>query len=112
MSRSFKKVAGYVDRNPFMKRYSNKSLRKASRSSLQAYLDFNQYDDKVSSFSCFKRCSVSSYDICDYRSLYFEKYRLLANFEGVYTWLTSYHQLMSGGVDKNSLRRYYGCLGK
>lgn len=112
MSRSFKKVAGYVDRNPFMKRYSNKSLRKASRNSLQAHLDFNQYDDKVSSFSCFKRCSVSSYDICDYRSLYFDKYELLADYGGVLTWLMSYRELMSGSVDKNALRWYYRYLGK
>ena len=77
MSRSFKKVPGYVDRNPFMKKYSNKLLRKASKDRLQMLSNPDEYDDKSSLFSYFKKASVNPYDICDWRSLYFSNSHLI-----------------------------------
>lgn len=77
MSRSFKKVPGYVDRNPFMKKYSNKLLRKASKNRLQMLSNPDEYDDKSSLFSYFKKSSVNPYDICDWRSLYFSNSHLI-----------------------------------
>lgn len=120
MSRSFKKVAGYVDRNPFMKRYSNKSLRKASRNSLQSLSDPDQYDDMVSSFSCFKRCSVNPYDICDWRFLYFSEQELMSscvyqsspNFDYISLFTTNVEESYKDYVDKKSIKVYYKALTK
>lgn len=126
MSRSFKKVAGYVDRNPFMKKYSNKSLRRASRASLQAISNPNEYDGLISSFSYFKRCSVDQYRICDYRSLYYTERQLLASciyrasrtFSYISLFTTSNDDICASRDDmtissnKKILRAYYKALTK
>lgn len=120
MSRSFKKVAGYVDRNPFMKRYSNKSLRRASRASLQAISNPNKYDGLVSSFSYFKRCSVNQYDICDYKSLYFTTTELKVHctyfttvlFQDISPFTTSTQKTLSRFGDPGTLKRYYRLVTK
>lgn len=120
MSRSFKKVPGYVDRNPFMKRYSNKSLRRASRASLQAISDPNAYDHKVSSFSSFKRCSVNPYDICDWRFMCFSEkelmtycvQRTLPDFEFVSYFTTKVKEYRKNLVSKEAVREYHKYLSK
>lgn len=120
MSRSFKKVPGYVDRNPFMKRYSNKSLRRISKAGLQALSDPEQYDDKVSMFSSYKRCSVNPYDICDWRSLYFSKKELMAscvyrssyNFSYISLFAVSTDEASSVFTESEHARMYYKATTK
>lgn len=120
MSRSFKKVAGYVDRNPFMKRYSNKSLRRASRASLQALSNPNEYDGMVSSFSYFKRCSVNQYDICDYKSLYYTTtelkvycaYFTVALFQDISPFTVSTQKTLSYFDNPDALKRYHRLITK
>lgn len=56
MSRSFKKVFGYKDRCPIMKRYANKRVRQNK--------EFSVGGRAYKKLSC-------SYDICDYKFLYF-----------------------------------------
>ena len=115
MSRSFKKVAGYVDRNPFMKKYSNKSLRRASRASLQTISNPNEYDGLVSSFSYFKRCSVDQYDICDYKSLYYTTTELkvrCALFQGISPFTVSIQKALSCFGNPDTLKRYYRLVTK
>ncbi len=63
MSRSRKKVAGFVDRNPEMKRKYNRSVRrKLNQNHNYEIADGNDY-----------RKLNCSYDICDWKSLYFSK---------------------------------------
>ncbi len=60
MSRSFKKTPGFCDRNPFNKRQANKRVRK---------------DWTIDSGGAYRRC-FESWDICDFRFLYFSKANL------------------------------------
>ncbi len=55
MSRSYKKTPGFCDRNPFNKRQANKRVRK---------------DWSIGSGGAYRRC-FDSWDICDYRFLFF-----------------------------------------
>ena len=120
MSRSFKKVPGYVDRNPYMKRYSNRLLRKASKNRLQVLSNPDEYDDTTSSFSSFKKCSVNPYDICDWRSLYFSNNDLIfisSIRSGVYTGYvpfstTSPKQFSKRTMNKKALRYYLKAIIK
>lgn len=56
MSRSWKKVYGHVDRNPFMKNQANRRIRQLS------------IDVAVSDGSDYKKF-FCSYDICDFKSI-------------------------------------------
>ena len=58
MARSMKKVGGWKDRHPYMKNYANRRLRRKS-------VDFNLSDGKM-----YKKLTCS-YDICDWKSLYY-----------------------------------------
>ena len=55
MSRSFKKTPGFCDRNPFNKRQANKRVRK---------------DWRIPSGGAYRRV-FCSWDICDYRFLFY-----------------------------------------
>jgi hypothetical protein len=57
MSRSYKKVFGYVDRNPWSKKQANKKVRRT---------------ENISSGGSYKKVH-ESYDICDYTFIYFNK---------------------------------------
>ena len=57
MSRSFKKTPGFCDRNPFNKRQANKRVRK---------------DWMIASGGAYRKC-FESWDICDYKFLYFTR---------------------------------------
>lgn len=120
MSRSFKKVPGYVDRNPYMKRYSNRLLRKASKNRLHTLSDPDEYDDAISSFSFFKKCSVNSYDICDWRSLYFSNNDLIftssirsySYFSYILLFTVSPKQFSKRTMNKKALRYYLKAIIK
>lgn len=58
MSRSFKKVPGYKDRNPWYKRHANRIVRR------------RQNWRKIGSGKDYKKL-VCSYDICDWSWFYF-----------------------------------------
>ena len=71
MSRSRKKVYGFVDRNPFMKKYFNRVIRRVKVS------------EHLSSGCEFKKRN-ETYDICDYRMITFKKAVFMADLE--YYW--------------------------
>lgn len=58
MSRSYKKTAGYCDRNPFMKSYANRVVRRKPT------------NYTIANGSAYRK-EMCSYDICDWKSLYF-----------------------------------------
>jgi len=57
MSRSFKKTPGFCDRNPFNKRQANKRVRK---------------DWTLANGGAYRK-RFESWDICDYRFLFFSR---------------------------------------
>jgi len=57
MSRSYKKTPGICDRNPFMKNYSNRIIRRKPIS----------YE--IANGGAYRKI-MCSYDICDYKFLY------------------------------------------
>jgi len=66
MSRSFKKTPGWCDRNPHAKRQANKLVRR--------------FKEKIPNGRAYRRL-YCSWNICDYRSLYFteSKFQRLEN---------------------------------
>lgn len=64
MSRSRKKVAGFVDRNPFMKKYANRRLRRKS-------VDYEMANGKA------YRKENCPYDICDHKDLYYNSVQVM-----------------------------------
>lgn len=58
MSRSYKKTPGYYDRNPFMKNYANRRVRKKP-------VDFDLADGNA-----YRRLTCP-WDICDYKNPFF-----------------------------------------
>lgn len=63
MSRSRRKTLGYNDRNPEMKRLFNRSVRRK----------LNQHHDfEIADGGAYKKMN-ESYDICDWKCLYFSK---------------------------------------
>ena len=83
MTRSVKKVPGYTDRNPWAKRYANKRVRavatRALRNHLVTYDSF--YDPTLElNHKMYKRYTCS-YDICDYKFLYWSPLEIKGNIE-------------------------------
>lgn len=66
MSRTYKKVLGYKDRNPFMKNYANRRLRRLSVEKTHA------------NGKAYKK-HTCSYDICDWSWFYFNDRDLIEN---------------------------------
>jgi hypothetical protein len=65
VSRSFKKTPGFCDRNPFNKRQANKRVRK---------------DWTIASGGAYRR-RFESWNICDYKFLYFIRQSAIAFHE-------------------------------
>lgn len=65
MSRSVKKTAGYCDRNPFMKNYANRKIRRIPIEIEEDWVDPIPY--KGNGY----RRNMCSYDICDFKWHYF-----------------------------------------
>ncbi len=59
MARSYKKVPGYKDHNPFMKNYANRIIRRMREE------DFDSLPDGMS----YKKYTHMAWSICDYKSL-------------------------------------------
>ena len=60
MSRSFKKTLGWKDRNPYMKNYANRVVRRMST------------DEEAPQYKTYRRIN-NPWDICDYKFLYYNK---------------------------------------
>ena len=69
MSRSFKKVPGHCDRNPFAKKVANRKVRR---------------DWTIPSGGAYRK-AYESWDICDFRFLYFDAFDLV-RFESDKPW--------------------------
>jgi hypothetical protein len=69
VSRSFKKTPGFCDRSPFNKRQANKRVRK---------------DWTLAGGGAYRKC-FESWDICDYRFLFFSR-RSAARFYEAEPW--------------------------
>ncbi len=65
MSRSWKKTYGFCDRDPFMKKYANKKIRNQ-----KIGLD-EDWIEPICSGGSYRK-NFCSYNICDYRFIYFE----------------------------------------
>ena len=65
MSRSRKKVLGFVDRNPFMKTYANRRIRRLKPEALEHAFGAGK-SNRTRRYS-------SPYDICDYKDVYFSE---------------------------------------
>lgn len=74
MSRSYKKVAGWCDSNPFMKARANRRIRQLS------------VDEELPSGCTYKRHS-QQYDICDFKSLYYGGYNEFRYYEMTPRWI-------------------------
>jgi hypothetical protein len=72
MSRSRKKVLGFVDRNPFMKTYANRRIRRLKPEALEHAFGAGK-SNRTRRYS-------SSYDICDHKDVYFSKQEVLDGF--------------------------------
>ena len=70
MSRSRKKVGGFVDRNPFMKKYANRQLRRLSPEQFE--YEFGR-QARVHKYTC-------PWNICDWRDVYFSEAEVLHSF--------------------------------
>lgn len=85
MSRSFKKVPGYVDRNPWAKRYANHVVRQRNKldchKAMLGDLDFEQIPNgkKFKNVFC-------SYTISDYSSLYYTQTEINNAVDNLYQW--------------------------
>lgn len=75
MSRSYKKTAGWCDRNPFMKNYANRKVRQIS-----VWKDIDADNSWYKRYTC-------PWDICDYKSLYWSDNEIKAWNE---SWLKKY----------------------
>ncbi len=64
MSRSRKKVPGWVDRNPFMKNYANRRLRR------------KPLDYEIANGNAYRK-EQCSYDICDHKWLYYNSVQVM-----------------------------------
>ena len=66
MSRSYKKTPGWKDSNPGMKAYANRSFRRKTKDPEFEIQDGCQY-----------RHHTCSYNICDWKSLYYNRVQVL-----------------------------------
>jgi hypothetical protein len=69
MARSYKKVPGYLDRNPFMKNYANRIIRRMREK------DFDLLPDGMS----YKKYTHLTWSICDYKNLVWHPFYELFN---------------------------------
>ncbi len=67
MSRSRKKTIGYCDRNPFMKTYHNRCVRRSNKIAMHKNHEEHHYLPDGRSY----RKANCSYDICDYKWLWY-----------------------------------------
>ncbi len=67
MSRSFKKVFGFVDRNPWGKRFANRRVRRIP------------IDKSLASGNAYRRYN-NPWDICDWRFLFHSKAAVLQHY--------------------------------
>ena len=63
MSRSRKKVGGFVDRNPYMKKYANRRVRRLSAEQVEHEFGGGK-SARVRRYTC-------PWDICDFKDVYF-----------------------------------------
>ena len=68
MSRTYKKVPGFKDRNPFMKNYSNRRLRRLS------------VENSLASGGAYRK-HTCPWDICDWKWFYFSKQEMIEHGE-------------------------------
>lgn len=73
MSRSYKKNVGWVDRNPFMKNYANRRLRRKSA------------EEEIPNGRAYKKYQCS-WDICDFASIYYGGYKEYKYWETGRRW--------------------------
>jgi hypothetical protein len=81
MSRSYQKTAGWTDKwrtKNFIKRYANKKVRKTK---------------DIPNGKAFKKL-YESYDICDYKFLFYSKKEVLENCKRIYTEKRIYRYYM------------------
>lgn len=100
MSRSYKKNPGYCDRNPWMKRYANRRVRRKS-------VDFEIADGRA-----YKKL-VCSYDICDWKFLdHMTDEQLKRHIRDVtwYSWRTGKNEPLYEPDDV--MREFYRRKGK
>ena len=86
MSRSRKKVGGFTDSCPYMKRYANRRLRRLSPE--QAEYEFGGGKSNIT------RRYTCPWDICDWKDLYFsmeEVRRILIRFPHLSAYYETYH---------------------
>jgi hypothetical protein len=72
MSRSKKKVFGFVDRNPFMKNLANRRVRRTS------------VETDIASGKAYKKLT-EQYDICDWRFIYYTEVSFKSWVKFLYT---------------------------
>ena len=70
MSRSYKKAVGCVDRSPWYKNYANKRIRSIPIKTEEDWVDPIPSHKGYTKYTC-------TYDICDYKWLYFNGFKEL-----------------------------------
>jgi len=83
MSRSRKKVAGYTDRNPWMKNYANRRFRR---------IDCEKFDNRIGTMKSRRhRKFTCPWNICDFKQIYHTERTVIENSEK-YDWMPVYKQ--------------------
>lgn len=89
MSRSFKKTAGGKDRNPYMKNYANRVVRRMST------------DEEAPQYKGYRKIN-NPWDICDYKFLYYSNKQVQDHLE----WCTMMDEKYGCDYSKRTYRMW------